>query len=80
MCNSDYVVLHETIILPTKVNLNPPPPTAEQSIKEWVYQSLSHALMCGQIDPGLPLTIRGLAETLGVSPMPVRDALHRLTC
>ena len=80
MCNSDRVVLHETIILPTKVNLNPPPPTAEQSIKEWVYQSLRHALMCGQIDPGLPLTIRGLAETLDVSPMPVREALYRLSC
>ena len=29
---------------------------------------------------GKPLTIRGLAEVLDVSPMPVREALHRLAC
>lgn len=58
----------------------PPPRPEEQGVKEWVYQSLRHAVICGQIDPGLPLTIRGLAEILDVSPMPVREALHRLTC
>ena len=63
-----------------KVSFTPPPRLEEQGVKEWVYQSLRHAVMCGQIDPGLPLTIRGLAETLAVSPMPVREALHRLTC
>ena len=58
----------------------PPLRPEDQSVKEWVYQSLRHAVICGQIDPGLPLTIRGLAEILAVSPMPVREALHRLTC
>ncbi|MEZ5449823.1 MAG: GntR family transcriptional regulator [Thiolinea sp.] len=52
----------------------------EQGVKEWVYQSLRQALMCGRIEPGLPLTIRGLAQTLEVSPTPVREALYRLTC
>lgn len=52
----------------------------DQGINQWVYQSLRQALLCGQISPGLPLTIRGLAELLEVSPMPVREALHRLTC
>jgi len=47
---------------------------------QWVYQLLRTNLLCGKIQPGIPLTIRGVAETLGVSPMPVREALHRLAC
>jgi len=47
---------------------------------QWVYQLLRINLMCGRIEPGIPLTIRGLGDLLGVSPMPVREALHRLAC
>ena len=47
---------------------------------QWVYQLLRNNLLCGRIEPGKPLTIRGLAEILQVSPMPVREALHRLAC
>ena len=47
---------------------------------EWVYRLLRRNLMCGRIEPGKPLTIRGLAELLDTSPMPVREALHRLAC
>ena len=47
---------------------------------QWVYQLLRTNLLCGKIQPGLPLTIRGVAEALDVSPMPVREALHRLAC
>lgn len=47
---------------------------------QWVYQLLRNNLLCGRIKPGIPLTIRGLAEILEVSPMPVREALHRLAC
>jgi len=52
--------------------------TADMKTHQWVYQLLRNNLLCGRIEPGLPLTIRGLAEILGVSPMPVREALHRL--
>ncbi len=45
---------------------------------QWVYQLLRCNLLCGRIGPGNALTIRGLAEMLQVSPMPVREALHRL--
>ncbi|MFM2319441.1 MAG: hypothetical protein RLZZ215_2062 [Pseudomonadota bacterium] len=62
------------------VSLTPLEKTPDQGVNLWVYHSLRRALMCGQIEPGLPLTIRGLAEILHVSPMPVREALHRLTC
>jgi DNA-binding GntR family transcriptional regulator len=54
--------------------------SAEQKTNQWVYQLLRTNLICGKIAPGVPLTIRGLAETLNVSPMPVREALHRLAC
>ncbi|MGD2173229.1 MAG: GntR family transcriptional regulator [Gammaproteobacteria bacterium] len=47
---------------------------------QWVYQLLRNNLLCGRIEPGKPLTIRGLAEILHTSPMPVREALHRLAC
>jgi DNA-binding GntR family transcriptional regulator len=47
---------------------------------QWVYQLLRRNLLSGRIEPGKPLTIRGLAEILHVSPMPVREALHRLAC
>jgi len=47
---------------------------------QWVYRLLRNNLLCGRIEPGKPLTIRGVAEILRVSPMPVREALHRLAC
>lgn len=36
------------------------------------------ALVQGQLAPGRALTLRGLADMLKVSPMPVRDAVRRL--
>jgi len=47
---------------------------------QWVYHLLRNNLLCGRIGPGIPLTIRGLAQILQVSPMPIREALHRLAC
>lgn len=51
---------------------------ASESAKQWVYRVLRRGIMTGQFEPGDPVTINGLAETLGVSAMPVREALHRL--
>lgn len=48
------------------------------NINEWVYHTLRTSIMCGEIRPGVALTIRGLAEKLDVSSMPVREALRRL--
>lgn len=47
--------------------------------QEYAYRRLRHSLMIGAIDPGKALTIRGLAEAIGVSPTPVREALRRLS-
>ena len=49
-----------------------------ESVKQWVYRVLRRGIMAGGFEPGEPVTINGLAETLGVSAMPVREALHRL--
>jgi len=54
--------------------------TNDLKTHQWVYQLLRSNLLIGRIEPGIPLTIRGLAEILHVSPMPVREALHRLAC
>jgi DNA-binding GntR family transcriptional regulator len=43
-----------------------------------VYAMLRAQLMSGVFEPGEVVSIRGLAEKLGTSTMPVREALHRL--
>ncbi len=43
-----------------------------------VYEELRNALMNGRFLPGEVLTIRGVAQALGTSVMPVREALRRL--
>ncbi|HEV7275891.1 MAG TPA: GntR family transcriptional regulator [Devosiaceae bacterium] len=43
-----------------------------------VYRGLKEALMSGQFQPGERLVVRVLAERFRTSPMPVREALHRL--
>lgn len=43
-----------------------------------VYDELSWRMITGRITPGVPLSTRGLAQELGVSQMPVREALSRL--
>lgn len=45
---------------------------------ETVYNNLYTAIISGQFAPGKSLTIRGLAEEFGVSPMPIREAIRRL--
>lgn len=45
---------------------------------ETVYDRLYTAIISGRFEPGKSLTIRGLAEEFGVSPMPIREAIRRL--
>ena len=55
--------------------------TRQESLttQEHTYQHLRYSLMIGSIEPGVSLTIRGLAEAMEVSPTPVREALKRLS-
>ena len=51
----------------------------DKTLQEKVYEELKLSLLNGEFQPGVSVTIRGLAHDLDVSPMPVREALRRLT-
>ena len=51
---------------------------ARNTIQEQIYQQLRNSIMSGVFQPGQPLSTRTVAEAVGVSVMPVRDALRRL--
>ena len=54
------------------------PVEEKTTLQERVYRDLRAAIMTGRFKPGRSVTIRGLAEDLNVSSMPVREALRRL--
>ena len=49
-----------------------------ETVQEFAFRRLRHGIMTGRFPPGLAVTIRGLAALLGVSAMPVREAMRRL--
>jgi DNA-binding GntR family transcriptional regulator len=53
-------------------------PAARETMHERVYAELRSRLIGGRVVPGRAVTLRGLAAELGVSPMPVREAVNRL--
>ncbi|CAN7666885.1 GntR family transcriptional regulator [Pseudorhodoferax sp. LjRoot39] len=53
-------------------------PLTRQTLSGDVYKQLSDLLMSGRAVPGEQLSLRTIAEGLGVSVMPVREAVHRL--
>ncbi|WP_374147038.1 GntR family transcriptional regulator [Sphingomonas sp. 28-63-12] len=48
------------------------------TLHERAYQELRKALMTGAYKPGEAVTLRGVAEALGTSLMPAREAVRRL--
>ena len=66
-------VANSTLILP---ELEKP---HKMTAQEYAYQRLRNAIMVGSIAPGVPVTIRGLAQIMSLSPTPVREALRRLS-
>ena len=54
------------------------PGMATQPVHQQVYVALCDSILAGQFVPGVSVTLRGIAEQLGVSPMPVREAIRRL--
>lgn len=50
----------------------------ELPLSDRAYRALREQIAAGTLSPGERLTERGLAELLGVSPTPVREALRRL--
>jgi DNA-binding GntR family transcriptional regulator len=53
-------------------------PHPRAPVHDKVYQAIQEGLIGGRFVPGRSVTLRGLAEILGVSPMPVRAAVARL--
>jgi DNA-binding GntR family transcriptional regulator len=51
---------------------------ADTSLRTQVYESLREALTAGRFRPGQKLTFRFVADAVGVSLTPVREALRRL--
>jgi DNA-binding GntR family transcriptional regulator len=49
-----------------------------RSKKEFVTAALRNAILNGELTPGTRLVIEDLAKQLGVSPIPVREALQQL--
>jgi len=49
-----------------------------KGLQDRVYAQLKRGLMIGAFVPGQTITLRKLAETLGTSPMPVREAIAQL--
>lgn len=59
--------------------LNGPLGPQYKSLSDLVYRRLRDQIIWGVTPPGSTLSVRKLAEQLSVSPMPVREALLRLT-
>jgi len=51
----------------------------KDTLQDQVYRQLSDLILNGEIAPGEFVTIQGLSNAFGVSAMPVREALQRLT-
>ncbi|MEM8988139.1 MAG: GntR family transcriptional regulator [Pseudomonadota bacterium] len=53
-------------------------PLSHEPLHERLHAALWEAIVSGQFVPGQKLTVRGVAEAFGTSPMPVRASLSRL--
>lgn len=56
----------------------PVPRLSRATLQDQAYEELRRTIRAGHFAPGAILTIRGLADMLGTSVMPVRDAIRRL--
>lgn len=62
----------------TQLDENPVVKLKATSLQERVYEALRDAIRSGRFRSGETVTLRGLAEMLGTSQMPVREAVRRL--
>lgn len=66
----------DTLNLPAALNLVEP--LDRQTLGERAYAQLADLLISGRLAPGEKLSLRAAADVLGVSIMPVREAVSRL--
>ncbi|MFB7252502.1 GntR family transcriptional regulator [Microbacterium sp. NPDC056234] len=55
------------------------PATSQKSLGDLVHEELSAAIVDGRLGPGERVNDKAIAEALGISRTPVREALQRLT-
>ncbi|HZG28816.1 MAG TPA: GntR family transcriptional regulator [Ensifer sp.] len=53
--------------------------STDPTLQERAYQTLRHALIVGKLPPGKGISLRAMAEDLGVGVMPMRAAIARLS-
>ena len=70
--------MQDDLPAPPSTMLSMPEREAREPVHQWVFRGLRRAIMSGRFPPGQAVTIRGLADRMGVSAMPVREALRRL--
>jgi DNA-binding GntR family transcriptional regulator len=51
---------------------------ARKSFGQYVYENLKRAIVRGELDPGSRVVESRVAEALGISRTPVREAIHKL--
>jgi DNA-binding GntR family transcriptional regulator len=51
---------------------------ARKSLGQYVYENLKQAIVRGELDPGSRIVESRVAEALGISRTPVREAIHKL--
>lgn len=54
-------------------------PLSKDTLQDRVYQQVAELILDGSIVPGQMVTVHSLSSAFKVSPMPVREALRRLT-
>ena len=54
-------------------------PLSRDTLQDRVYRQVTELILDGSIVPGEMVTVQSLADAFKVSPMPVREALRRLT-
>lgn len=64
--------------MPDSIAIEPVAPHLLRSLREHVHERLRQAIVAGRFRNGERLNERHLAETLGVSTTPVKDAIRRL--
>jgi DNA-binding GntR family transcriptional regulator len=75
------MAVHKLSLREAHVPIASPPDEGEEDgvlLHNSVYDELCWRMITGRITPGITLSTRGLAQELGVSQMPVREALSRL--
>lgn len=76
--DSEQQLLHAPPEAVEAPQAGPMPRLNHETMQGRVYREMRAALQQGLFRPGEVLTVRGLADMLGTSPMPVREAIRRL--